>query len=244
MCVVAVTLLACTACSHRGMGAGRLSAPGVASTTFTAGAFELSWSGGSEAGLHIQHSGRTVWESVPGRAFVGAARGRESVRESRGLFTVKDTLEERCLEQRVESLVQEGDAVEVRGALACDDGEVGYTLRFQPRAGRQLGLVLTLADASFNRTALTLASTADEGMYGLGEQFTYFDLKGRRVPIVVSEQGIGRGEFPITQGANLTAGAGGGWHTTYSAVPHLLTSRLRSLFLENTELSIFDLRAD
>jgi alpha-glucosidase len=245
MRVLAVALLlAGTACSHRSMAPGRLSAPGVASTTLAAGSFELKWSSGSQAGLHIQHSGRIVWESVPGRAFVGAARGRETVRESRGLFTVKDVLEEQCLEQRVESLVQEGDAVEVRGALECDDREMGYTLRFQPRAGRQLGFVLSLAEPSFNRTALTLASQKDEGLYGLGEQFTYVDLKGRRVPIVVSEQGIGRGAFPITQGANLTAGAGGDWHTTYAAVPHLLTSRLRSLFLENTEISIFDLRED
>jgi alpha-glucosidase len=242
--VVLALLLAYAACDGEGLAPGHLSAYGVASTTLRAGAFELQWSGASDAGLRIQHSGRTVWESVPGRAFVGAARGRETVRESRGLFTVKDSLEERCLDQRVESLVQEGQAVEVRGSLECGDGEVGYTLRFEPRAERQLGFVLTLADASFNRTALWLASEEGEAIYGLGEQFTYVDLKGRRVPILVSEQGIGRGAFPITLGADLTAGAGGDWHTTYAAVPYLFTSRLRSLLLENTELSHFDLRED
>ena len=50
------------------------------------------------------------------------------------------------------------------------------------------------------------------GFYGFGESFTYFNLKGYKVPILVSEQGVGRGEQPITTVLNKeTPGVGGGW---------------------------------
>ena len=56
-----------------------------------------------------------------------------------------------------------------------------------------------------NRVLLTYASHAGERFFGFGEQFSCFDLKGRRVPIMVQEQGLGRGDQPITAAANLVA---------------------------------------
>jgi hypothetical protein len=35
-------------------------------------------------------------------------------------------------------------------------------------------------------------------VYGLGTQYTYLDMKGRRLPVWVSEQGVGRGLQPLT----------------------------------------------
>lgn len=56
-----------------------------------------------------------------------------------------------------------------------------------------------------NRVLITYASHARERFFGFGEQFSSFDLKGRRVPIMVQEQGLGRGDQPITAAANLVA---------------------------------------
>ncbi|XP_020593295.1 uncharacterized protein LOC110033582 isoform X2 [Phalaenopsis equestris] len=39
--------------------------------------------------------------------------------------------------------------------------------------------------------------------YGFGGQFSHIEFKGRRVPILVQEQGIGRGDQPIILAANL-----------------------------------------
>ena len=55
---------------------------------------------------------------------------------------------------------------------------------------------------------LTFASAKDEKVFGFGEQFTHFDLKGRRVPIWVQEQGIGRGLQPITTAVDFVARSG------------------------------------
>ena len=57
----------------------------------------------------------------------------------------------------------------------------------------------------FNRVFLTYASERDERFYGFGEQFSRMEFKGRRVPVLVQEQGIGRGDQPITFAANLVS---------------------------------------
>lgn len=57
----------------------------------------------------------------------------------------------------------------------------------------------------FNRVWLTYASDENERFYGFGEQFSHMNFKGKRVPIFVQEQGIGRGDQPITLAANLVS---------------------------------------
>lgn len=56
-----------------------------------------------------------------------------------------------------------------------------------------------------NRVWFTYSSKEDERFYGFGEQFSQMDLKGKRVPIFVQEQGIGRGDQPITFAANVVS---------------------------------------
>ncbi|CAK7340242.1 unnamed protein product [Dovyalis caffra] len=54
--------------------------------------------------------------------------------------------------------------------------------------------------------------------------------------------GIGRGDQPITFAANLVSyRAGGGWSTTCAPSPFYITSKMRSLYLEGYNYSVFDL---
>src|SRR3712207_8197510 len=69
-------------------------------------------------------------------------------------------------------------------------------------------------------------------------------MKGHKVPIFIQEQGIGRGEQPITLAADWQADAGGSPYTSGASVPHYISSEMRSLFLENYEYSAFDLREE
>ncbi|XP_058107452.1 uncharacterized protein LOC131251023 isoform X2 [Magnolia sinica] len=94
----------------------------------------------------------------------------------------------------------------------------------------------------FNRVFITYTSEADERFYGFGEQFSHMEFKGRRVPILVQEQGVGRGDQPITLAANLVSyRSGGDSSTTYAPSPFYMTSKMRSLYLEGYGYSIFDL---
>ncbi|KAJ3693758.1 hypothetical protein LUZ60_009238 [Juncus effusus] len=94
----------------------------------------------------------------------------------------------------------------------------------------------------FNRVYVTYSSEKDEKFYGFGEQFSRMEFKGRKVPILVQEQGIGRGDQPITFAANLVSyRSGGDWSTTYCPSPFYMTSKMKSLYLEGYNYSIFDL---
>ncbi|KAL6988025.1 hypothetical protein U1Q18_013771 [Sarracenia purpurea var. burkii] len=94
----------------------------------------------------------------------------------------------------------------------------------------------------FNRVCMSYSSEKNERFYGFGEQFSHMDLKGKRVPIFVQEQGIGRGDQPITFAANLVSyRAGGDWSTTYAPSPFYITSKMTSLYLEGYNYSVFDL---
>ncbi|XP_042942235.1 sulfoquinovosidase-like isoform X2 [Carya illinoinensis] len=96
--------------------------------------------------------------------------------------------------------------------------------------------------AQFNRVCLTYSSEANERFFGFGEQFSHVNFKGKRVPIFVQEQGIGRGDQPITFAANLVSyRAGGDYSTTYAPSPFYMTSKMRSLYLEGYDYSMFDL---
>ncbi|XP_072961457.1 uncharacterized protein [Typha angustifolia] len=97
-------------------------------------------------------------------------------------------------------------------------------------------------NVEFNRVFITYSSCRDERFYGFGEQFSYMEFKGKRVPMLVQEQGIGRGDQPITFAANLISyRSGGDWSTTYAPSPFYMTSKMRSLYLEGYNYSVFDL---
>jgi alpha-glucosidase (family GH31 glycosyl hydrolase) len=137
--------------------------------------------------------------------------------------------------------------------LYCDDGHsLEYNLYFQ-QAAKPDTVQMSLGtwwhgsdqENSFriNRVYVTYAAEPHEHFFGFGEQFTYLDMQGKRVPIWVPEQGVGRGEQPLTFFANITnGGAGGNAFTTYAPMPFYMTDQMHALYLDNYARSVFDLR--
>ncbi|MBL8632995.1 MAG: alpha-glucosidase [Myxococcales bacterium] len=216
-------------------------------TRIAVGAFSVVFTpdqGGQVFVSHQSEPQRRIWESVPGMSFVGATYGHEKVDESRGMFFFSDKATgSSCATQKLEQVTSGGGQAQLRGTLRCSGaGSAPYVLTFSAVSEHQLGFELRIDDDDLNRAFLTYASPPSEHVFGFGEQFTYFDLKGRRVPIWVQEQGLGRGLQPLTTIIDLVARAGGSWHTSYVSVPHYITSDSRSLLTENYEYQIFDLR--
>ena len=194
--------------------------------------------------LNVAHAGRperSLWRSIPGEGFVSAARGQESVESTRAHFHIEDKLRRRLTDQGVGKIEDKGDELSVSGRLVGDGKDAAYTLTFSPASDGRLRFVAEV-EAPYNRVYLTYASGPEERFFGFGTQYTYTDMKGKKVPVFIQEQGVGRGAQPITLAANLQAGAGGEWYSSYTSVPHYITSESRSLFLENHEYSSFDLR--
>lgn len=209
-------------------------------------ALETGGEGASQAVLMIVHAsrpGNVLWQSLPGESFVAAARGEKQVRGSRAHFSIDDQIIERCPDQTIDRVEERSEEVLISGRLLCADGEAEYTLLFSPAAAERLRFRAEVEEP-YNRIYLTYATRAEERFFGFGTQYTHLDMKGRRVPVSIGEQGVGRGAQPITLAADLQAGAGGEWHSSYASVPHYITSDLRSLFLENYEHAVFDLLDD
>ncbi len=212
------------------------------------GAFSVAWTpqdGGSLTVHHRDAPDRVLWSTLPGVAFAAAGRGQERVAESRGSFKVRDKVTRLFENQSVDTITVDANTMTVQGTLTGTKGpdRVGYRFSLEAKNDHQLAFELSLSGTDCNRVWLTYASEPEEHFFGFGEQFSCFDLKGKRVPSFVQEQGVGRGLQPLTFLANLVAGAGGSWDTSYACVPQYITSKLRSAFLDNSEYTVFDLRS-
>ena len=208
---------------------------------FVFGRYVLQWQG-KGFDLHTEgNPSKSLWASNGG--FLAAGIGQAEVEEHRGSMFVSEQRELLCTKQSVESIEQRGQRLVIRGRLSCDDARLaGYAMILQADGDRGVQLSLAVDDTQLNRLYLSWQRDADEHFMGFGEQFSSFDLAGKRLPILVQEGGVGRGLQPVTWGADLTARAGGDWWTSYAPVPHYLTSKLRSFFSESSAYQVFDLR--
>ena len=226
---------------------------GVVGRIFQLGEFFVDVASQSSPTIRVYHGrnrGHVLWETLPGQPFILAGHGDSKVTQWRGSFTVLDQKgQKECTSQTIDRLFQKDDTtLVIQGTLEGRFCQADYTFEMRPEASKRLGFAVTVhpqdSEAEdVNRVFLRYKSHHEEEFYGFGEQFTHFNLKGRKVPILAQEQGHLRGLLPWTPFMNrLSPGAGGYWYTTYTALPHYVTSDQRSLFLEDTEYALFDLQ--
>jgi sulfoquinovosidase len=98
---------------------------------------------------------------------------------------------------------------------------------------------LTFSNPSINEITLRLATSIEEQIFGMGQQFSHVNLKGKTIHTIVEENGIGRGDKTITALASMV-GAAGNEFTTYAPIPFFMTTKNRAFLLNNTEVATFD----
>lgn len=260
--------------------------------------FRASWSsrnGGSFSICHISHPKRSIWSTIPGKAFISAAIVETEVEESRGSFAISDCkVNLVCKHQTIEEIKVinldsngnffEGNdhdfpswfpGIDLKSPVLVISGRVfsmnkkknqikksaKYWVLFYQKNNHQTGFQVKVdkpkhefnhlkskgvdkkssgirrrrfglswlpsrprgfvgaavvsddereekwlaKSAEFNRICITYSSDENERFYGFGEQFSHMDFKGKRVPIFVQEQGIGRGDQPISFAINLVS---------------------------------------
>ncbi|MDI3517816.1 MAG: sulfoquinovosidase [Thermotogota bacterium] len=93
----------------------------------------------------------------------------------------------------------------------------------------------------FNRLIIELGAFPDEIIFGGGEQYTHINLKGRRLPILVQEQGVGRG-WNLVSFVTAVKGTRGNWYSTYFPQPVFFSSRGYGVIVDTTATVIADFR--
>src|SRR5215207_37421 len=197
----------------------------------------------SARGLEVAADGRTLWSSARG-GFVAAGAGDPGIVDGGGgFYRVRSSFANCWRRQSVLAATRRGRVLTLRGRLAGGrGGSLGYTATLAPVTARRLGLTVRLRGAGADAIVLSGASTPGEAVHGFGAQ-TRWNLKGRMVPVLTREQGVGRGDPLITEAQNaLTPPQGGDEASTYAVVPQYLTSRNRGFFLTDSQYSAFDLR--
>jgi alpha-glucosidase len=223
---------------------GPMSGPG----TYQIGPFVIVVADtGAVAIHHVDAPDRKLFETVASLGFAEAWAATDTIKESRGSLKITEMVTKRCGAEGMISASRTDSTVTLAQPFATAGCEgAGAELTFHLVSQRALGFTLRATGTSFQPTRVVLVAKADagEGFYGFGEQFTYLDLRGRDVPVVVQEQGIGRGDNEVGNLLKLAApDSVGDWSTTYDAMPYYFSSKLRSMLLENAEISWFDLTA-
>ncbi|MDX9719367.1 MAG: alpha-glucosidase [Myxococcota bacterium] len=182
--------------------------------------------------------------------YLAFAQVKLELEEHQGSFEAHEEVQLRCALSQLDAARFDGRTLVLSGAFADTEpacAELRFELQLCALSDGQLGFQLRGSDPSFAHIDLFMASEAEERIYGMGEQFPHdtLNLKGRRIPVLSQEGGVGRGHAVISTAVNLASpGSAGSEESTYYAAPHFLTDQFRSVFLENTEYAVFDFTQD
>jgi len=102
-------------------------------------------------------------------------------------------------------------------------------------------ICLRVSAKDCNSLIIKLKAFEKECIYGGGEQYSLLNLKGKRLPIFVQEQGVGRGWNLISLLA-ATKSVRGNWHTTYFPQPVFFSTAGYGVIINTDALVIADFR--
>lgn len=157
--------------------------------------------------------------------------GEADIEMFRGNFSIKDRLNEKIALPAATVLKQ----------------EAGWTIRFARADAAHATLTIGLDDNGrlllrlhndnpvHNRLWLRLAARPEDRIYGCGEQFSYFNLRGKPFPLWTSEQGVGRNKSTyITWQADCKENAGGDYYWTFFPQPTFVSTQKYYCHIDNS----------
>ena len=171
--------------------------------TATTGSFTVHFDSDSLPFIKVTEGDNLVWfTSTTTKDFLVAVKVEQTVDQNGGNYIINDKIIDQCNDFKFDNdLIQSAHIVLISGVL-CDHHN--FTISFksikavETSTFEHLQFNLSIHSNYFNQMKLTYGCDIDEGFYGLGEQYTYINMKGHSVPMFISEQGVGRGVQPIT----------------------------------------------
>ncbi len=180
---------------------------------------------------------------------VVAAQVDLKVEEHQGSFSTEEKLKLECKQSQIDEVAVDGANFSLRGRFldaAADCKSLSFVWDFCEASRGHLRFILRNSNPTFQSISVQLASTSSERLYGMGVQFPHdqLNLKGKKIPVLVQEGGVGRGHQPISTSVNAASkGSAGSEVSTYYTMPYFMTDRWGGFLLENSEMSCFDFTA-
>ena len=215
------------------------------------GSFELLWSSKHQyPSVKVLHrlSRKVLFQTIDGEPSV---RGGWALEYGQtivdGNHVGRDLLLLKTTAQNIVDVKVDNQSLVFEGFIWGITEKAHYSLHFGliEDAPNQLALGLEVVPirGAFNRVFLNYWAHEEESFHGFGVQYSNWNLKGHRVPIVVAEQGVGRGVQPLTAILNQFAkGSGGDYLKSYAPKAVYITNQNRAVLFENSETMFFDLR--
>lgn len=166
--------------------------------------------------------------------------GEADIEMFRGNFSIKDRLNEKIALRDV-AVTAHSDG----WTLCFSRGDIlSATLRVSCDQNGRLQVQLQNTDRAHNRIWLRLAAQPEDHIYGCGEQFSYFDLRGKPFPLWTSEQGVGRNKQTyVTWQADCKENAGGDYYWTFFPQPTFVSTQKYYCHVDNSGYMNFDFSA-
>lgn len=177
---------------------------------------------GKNGDFTLKYAGLTILNHNQNTPSLSLGRGQSDIEMFRGNFSVKEKLLERI--ELTHSDIKETS----EGFLITlsRSNELQAVIEASTDVKGRLILKVKNCDSKFNRLCIRLNANENEHIYGLGEQFSYFDLRGKPFPIWTSEQGVGRNKkTKITFEADCKENAGGDYYWTFFPQPTFVSSQ-------------------
>lgn len=201
---------------------------GTQSRTALVGKFLLKWdeTQNSIEVFHSKEPTRSLWKSSSAQKFFEIAADSTSFEQVRGSITVQEHFQKICDNSSITNVVSSSTQLTIHGHLDGNCQARNFSISFLPASENTLKFEAKISQ-NFGqkiRTFLRYQSTPNEGFFGFGEQYSEFNMKGKRLPILIQEQGHGRGLQPLSTAINIASkGSAGDWHTSYAPVPQYLS---------------------
>ena len=101
-----------------------------------------------------------------------------------------------------------------------------------------------LISGSWNRFCLSFPAEKNENIFGGGEQYSFFNLRGHRFPIFTREQGVGRDyKRLLTVISQIQDKSGGAYYTTYYPQPTFVSSKNYFIHVFSFDYMMLDFRS-
>lgn len=184
--------------------------------------FRLSW------------NGQTLLSHTMESPMIYVGLGREDVDMYRGNFKITDYVVERYPLKL--TLVEERDDV----CVLDFDGKIEVSVKTDRDV---CTLDFAKKDERINRFWFRVAAEKEEKCYGLGEQMSYFNLRGRNFPIWTSEPGVGRDKTTyVTWRSDVENKAGGDYYNTNFPQPTFVSTKHYYLHMDSTAYADFNFK--